>query len=66
MSSVRAWALRRWPWAARAELAEGAWLWEPPAALRYRLLLRLTAPDDAAVSPTLSLSRRAECPGAGS
>ncbi|XP_049880351.1 chondroitin sulfate synthase 2 [Pectinophora gossypiella] len=38
--AVSAWAVRRWG-AASCELVEGAWLWQPAAALRYRLLLRL-------------------------
>ncbi|XP_038218587.1 chondroitin sulfate synthase 2 [Zerene cesonia] len=35
-----AWAKHRWG-ASEARLVEGAWCWEPPYALRYRLLLAL-------------------------
>ncbi|CAG4952013.1 unnamed protein product [Parnassius apollo] len=35
-----AWARRRWA-SARVTLLEGAWCWQPPHALRYRLLLQL-------------------------
>ncbi|XP_047540017.1 chondroitin sulfate synthase 2 [Vanessa atalanta] len=44
VEEVRAWAARRWGVAAGADavvLEEGAWCWEPPRALRYRLLLRV-------------------------
>lgn len=57
MSSVRAWALQRWTWARGVELVEGAWQWDPPAALRYRLLLRLSAPDDAAALRLVEVAR---------
>ncbi|KAG6453946.1 hypothetical protein O3G_MSEX008411 [Manduca sexta] len=50
MRHVRAWALRRWPAALDVQLAEGAWRWEPAVALRYRLLLRLTARDGGGVT----------------
>ncbi|XP_045762759.1 chondroitin sulfate synthase 2 [Maniola jurtina] len=57
LEEVRAWAANRWSTVADAEetgvvtkispkditLEEGAWCWEPPVALRYRLLLRLPA-----------------------
>ncbi|XP_045524641.1 chondroitin sulfate synthase 2 [Pieris brassicae] len=42
-----AWARRHWD--ADAELDEGAWCWDPPHALRYRLLVRLSANDRRAV-----------------
>ncbi|CAG9570541.1 unnamed protein product [Danaus chrysippus] len=47
VEEVRAWVGRRWGGgaeggAASVELEEGAWCWEPPRALRYRLLLRVT------------------------
>ncbi|CAK1591374.1 unnamed protein product [Parnassius mnemosyne] len=35
-----AWARRRWA-SSRVRLLEGAWCWQPPHALRYRLLLHL-------------------------
>ncbi|XP_047519931.1 chondroitin sulfate synthase 2 [Pieris napi] len=42
-----AWARRHWD--ADAELDEGAWCWDPPHALRYRLIVRLAAQDRRAV-----------------
>ncbi|XP_072947915.1 chondroitin sulfate synthase 2 [Epargyreus clarus] len=41
VEEASAWARRRWD-AVDAALVEGAWCWQPPHALRYRLLLRLT------------------------
>ncbi|XP_028029489.1 chondroitin sulfate synthase 2 [Bombyx mandarina] len=46
LTQVRAWSLHRWPEALDVQLVEGAWKWEPAVALRYRLLLRLTAKED--------------------
>ncbi|CAH2057531.1 unnamed protein product, partial [Iphiclides podalirius] len=40
LAEAAAWAKRRWA-GGRASLLEGAWCWEPPYALRYRLLLAL-------------------------
>lgn len=40
VEEARAWLARRGG-AAGAALEEGAWCWEPPRALRYRLLLRV-------------------------
>lgn len=42
LRAARGWAARRWGGAEPA-LLEGAWLWEPARALRYRLLLRAPA-----------------------
>ncbi|KAF9407525.1 hypothetical protein HW555_012481, partial [Spodoptera exigua] len=39
LHAARSWAARRWG-GAEPELLEGAWLWEPARALRYRLLMR--------------------------
>lgn len=43
VEAARAWALARWPDVEAVELVEAASRWEPAAALRYRLLLRLRA-----------------------
>lgn len=47
VEEARAWVERRWGGeeggALSVSLEEGAWCWEPPRALRYRLLLRVTA-----------------------
>ncbi|XP_068624934.1 chondroitin sulfate synthase 2 [Battus philenor] len=40
LEEVEAWAKRRWS-SERVKLVEGAWCWQPPHALRYRLLLAL-------------------------
>ncbi|KPJ20758.1 Chondroitin sulfate synthase 2 [Papilio xuthus] len=40
LAEAGAWARRRWA-AGGVRLLEGAWCWEPPHALRYRLLLAL-------------------------
>ncbi|KPJ20248.1 Chondroitin sulfate synthase 2 [Papilio machaon] len=40
LAEAGAWARRRWA-AGSVRLLEGAWCWEPPHALRYRLLLAL-------------------------
>ncbi|KAL0812189.1 hypothetical protein ABMA28_009566 [Loxostege sticticalis] len=42
LRTARAWSLNRWTEAEDIHLLEGAWRWDPPYALRYRLLLRLT------------------------
>ncbi|CAK1543326.1 unnamed protein product [Leptosia nina] len=44
VEEATAWARERWR-VPNAQLVEGAWCWEPPYALRYRLLLRLSGTD---------------------
>ncbi|XP_052741269.1 chondroitin sulfate synthase 2 [Bicyclus anynana] len=66
LEEARAWAANRWSAVADAQetdavskispedisLEEGAWCWEPPVALRYRLLLRLpTRQADGTANP---------------
>ncbi|CAH2097991.1 unnamed protein product [Euphydryas editha] len=55
VGEVGAWAARRWGAAGGAvALEEGAWCWDPPRALRYRLLLRVPRAEVRAASLSLS------------
>ncbi|XP_063833830.1 uncharacterized protein LOC135082999 [Ostrinia nubilalis] len=51
LRTARAWALNRWPEAEDVRLLEGAWRWEPPYALRYRLLLHAPPKQPAQAAP---------------
>ncbi|CAH2097992.1 unnamed protein product [Euphydryas editha] len=56
VGEVGAWAARRWGAAGGAvALEEGAWCWDPPRALRYRLLLRVPRAESSNISSQYSL-----------